>query len=151
MVAQRMKARLVPSLLVAALLQVAPLAFAKDSNCQFRARGLSMNFGALDPSSGSNVAAGLSAATLGADQAGDCQQLTMTIDGDSGQNGTRRLRNAAGTDFIPYALVGLPAAMPAPGNTKYTTFSFSGMILWNSYANATAGSYSDTVIISVTP
>lgn len=135
-------------------LAVAGPASGKDTVCQFQARGLSMSFGALNPSSGISATAILSAATLNSDKAGDCdKKLTMTIDGDGGQSfsGSRRLRNVAGTDFIPYTLVGLPIQTGAPGNGKYVTFTFSGTILWSSYADASAGSYSDTVMISVTP
>jgi spore coat protein U-like protein len=149
-----MKSRLVLRLFAIAVLCAAPPAFAKDRLCQFQARGLSMSFGSLDPSSGSNATAVMSAATLNADKAGDCDRpVTMVIDGDGGQNysGSRRLRNATGTNFIPYTLVGLPITSSGPGNNVYAPFTFSGQILWSSYANAPAGTYSDTVMISVTP
>lgn len=141
-------------LLTTTLVAVAEPVSAGDLACAFQARGLSMSFGALNPNSGANATALLSAATLNADRAGDClKQVTMTIDGDPGQSfsGSRRLRNAAGTDFISYTLVGLPITSAGPGNTKYANFAFSGTILWSAYANASAGSYSDTVMISVTP
>ena len=140
--------------LATALVAVAASVRAGDLICGFQARGLSMSFGALNPSSGTNATAVMSAATVNADQAGDCLSLvTVTIDGDAGQSfsGSRRLRNVAGTDFIPYTLVGLPISRAGPGNKKYTSFTFSGQILWSAYANASAGSYSDTVMISITP
>jgi spore coat protein U-like protein len=76
----------------------------------------------------------------------------MTIAGDNGLNfnGTRNLKSAAG-DLIPYSLAGLPQSRSGPGNDNYVPFTFNGSILWSAYANASAGSYSDTVIISVTP
>ena len=122
---------------------------AADTTCQFRSKGLSMSFGALNPSSGSNVLV----AVTGASTAGDCiAGVTMTISGDNGlnYNGTRNLKNAAG-DRIAYSLVGLPQSRSGPGNKNYVPFTFNGAILWNDYANAPAGGYSDTVIISVSP
>ncbi|MGH8832117.1 MAG: spore coat protein U domain-containing protein [Polaromonas sp.] len=135
----------------AALLGVALPAYASGNNCQFQARGLSMSFGALNPASGSDVTVAVSASTPDANRAGDCNR-TMTISGDNGLNfsGSRRLKNTAGTDFIAYSLVGLPVSLSA-GNGSYALFTFSGTIPWSAYANASAGSYSDTVLISVTP
>ena len=138
----------------AALLGAALPAYGADKICQFQARGLSMSFGALNPSSGTDVTVAVSASTLNANKAGDCvPSVTMTIDGDNGLNfsGSRRLKNTAGTDFIDYSLGGLPLSSPGPGNNKYQTFTFNGTILGRAYADASAGSYSDTVMISVTP
>lgn len=140
---------LLASLLTAAGLGLAVPAHAGDKLCQFQTKGLSMSFGALNPSSGSNVLVAVSGGTT----AGDCvAQVTMTISGDNGLNytGTRNLKNAAGS-FIAYSLIGLPQSSPGPGNTKYVAFTFNGSILWSDYANAPAGTYSDTVIISVSP
>ena len=124
-------------------------AYAADLVCQFRNKGLSMSFGALNPGSGNNVLVAVSGGTT----AGDCvAQVTMTISGDNGlnYNGTRNLKNAAG-DLIAYSLVGLPQSRSGPGNRNYVPFTFNGAILWNDYANAPAGAYADTVIISVSP
>ena len=102
----------------------------------------------LDPSSNSDVIISLSPAYL----VGDCAPgQRMTISGDNGlnYNGTRNLKNGNG-DLIPYNL-GLPLNMPGPGNGQYVPFPFNGTILGRAYANASAGSYSDQVIISVTP
>ena len=76
----------------------------------------------------------------------------MIISGDNGLNfnGSRNLRSAAG-DLIAYDLVGLPQTSRGPGNGNYATFTFNGSILWSAYASAPSGSYSDTVIISITP
>lgn len=128
-------------------------AFSRDLLCGFQAKGLSMSFGALDPSSNLTVTVPVSASTFNANTAGDCQLVTMTISGNDGLNfsGSRRLKNAAGTDFIPYSLVGLPLNSAAPGNSRYPVFTFNGVVAGNAYANASAGSYSDTVVISVNP
>lgn len=141
------------SIAAAALLGVALPAYSNGNNCLFQARGLSMSFGTLNPASGSNVTVAVAAASLNADKAGDCAPgQPMIISGDNGTNfnGTRRLKNTAGTDFIDYSL-GLPLSSNGPGNNNYMTFTFNGTILGSAYANASAGSYSDTVLISVTP
>ena len=145
---------LLGSVAVVALMGVTLPAYGGDRVCGFQASGLSMSFGTLNPSSGADVTTAVSAASLNADKAGDClTSVTMKIDGDNGLNfnGSRRLKNAAGTDFIPYSLAGLPLSSPGPGDRKYQSFTFNGIVLGSAYANAAAGSYSDTVIISVTP
>lgn len=132
--------------LAAGLLATTLPAYAVGNNCSFKSLGLSLNFGALNPASGSNVVVPVSGATA----VGDCAPgQRMTISGDSGQNGNRNLKNAAG-DLISYSL-SLPITMAGPGNSQYVALTFNGSILWSAYANASAGSYSDQVIISVTP
>lgn len=124
-------------------------AYANGNNCGFQSKGLSLSFGILNPGSGFDVVVPVS----GASTAGDCAPgQTMTITGDSGLNfnGTRNLKSAAG-DLIPYSLAGLPQSRSGLGNGNYVPFTFNGSILWSAYANAPIGSYSDTVIISVTP
>lgn len=119
-------------------------AYAKGNDCSFQVKGLSLSFGVLNPGSGANAIAPVS----GRSTAGDCAPgQTMTIAGD---NGSRNLKNATG-DLIPYSLEGLPQSRSGPGNDNYVPFTFSGVIQWSDYANAPAGVYSDTVIISVTP
>lgn len=131
----------------------APSAYAKGNDCSFQASGLSLSFGTLNPASGSNVTVAMTPSTLGASLVGDCAPgQNLLISGDNGLNfnGSRRLQNMAGTDFIAYSL-NLPWTARGPGNGAYTNFTFNGTLLWSAYANASAGSYSDTVMISVTP
>jgi spore coat protein U-like protein len=131
------------------------LAWANGGSCLFQAKGLTLSFGALDPSSGVNATAGMSPSTANANKAGDCQPTnnTMTLSADNGLNfsGSRRLKNAASADFIRYSLTGVPVTLARPGNSTYTTFAISGTILATDYQDARAGSYSDTVIITVSP
>lgn len=125
-------------------------AFARNGSCAFQAKGLALSFGTLDPSSGVTVTAPAAAATLNADQAGDCRRVTMVFSADNGLhfNGSRRMSN--GTDTIPYSLT-LPASQTAPGNNKYIRFVISGTVQPSAYQNASAGQYSDSVTITVTP
>lgn len=124
-------------------------AYAKGNDCSFQVKGLSMNFGELNPGSGVNAIAQVS----GASTAGDCAPgHTMVIAGDNGlnYNGSRNLKNVAG-NLIPYSFISLPQSQSGPGNSDYVPFTFSGVVQWSGYANASAGLYFDTVIISVTP
>ncbi|MBE7939695.1 spore coat protein U domain-containing protein [Ramlibacter aquaticus] len=137
------------SLLAIACL-VAPPAYALNGTCTFEAKGLALSFGTLDPSSNTTVTAPAAAATLHADQVGSCRGVTMMFSADNGLNfnGSRQMTN--GTDFIPYSIT-LPASQPAPGNNKWITLIINGSVLGGSYQNASAGNYSDTVMITVSP
>lgn len=130
-------------------------AWANGGNCLFQAKGLTLSFGALNPSSGANVTVAMSPSTANANKAGDCQPTnnTMTLSADNGLNfsGSRRLKNDASADFIRYSLTGVPVTLPRPGNGTYTSFAISGTILATDYQDARVGSYSDTVIITVSP
>lgn len=135
-----------------ALWLAAAPALALNDSCSFRGGGAALAFGSLDPSAASNVTVPV---TLGTLEVGDCKPDTQTlsITADNGQNfsgGTRRMSNGAG-GYIAYSLTGLPLTANRPGNNRYAAFTFSGSVLGTAYQNATAGSYSDVVIISVTP
>jgi spore coat protein U-like protein len=141
-------------LIAAALLGFTPFALAAGSTCLFQAKGLAMSFGTLDPSNAVTVTVPIAAATLNANRVGDCpSSRTMIIDADPGLNflGSRRMRKGATSDYIPYSLTGLPWSQSGPGNSNYMNFTFSGTVAGTAYEGASAGSYSDTVIITVTP
>lgn len=126
-------------------------AFANGNTCLFQAKGLALNFGTLNPSSGATVSVPVAAATLNANAVGDCASgKTMVFTADNGLHfsGSRRMTN--GTDFIPYSIT-LPANQPGPGNGIYIKFTFTGTVASTSYQNASAGNYGDTVTLTVTP
>ena len=138
---------------------VVPSVFAADTVCNFRAKGLNLNFGIINPSIVQNIVRPITVATTFANQAGDCtagSNMTVDIVGSS----TRLLVN--GINTISYTISGFPIVLPRPGNappgnpgTGYVTWfspgQLQGTILWSAYANAPAGSYIDNVILSVTP
>lgn len=140
-------------LLLAALLLLAGIApaHAKDFLCGFQATGLALNFGSLDPSNAVQVVKSVQAVNLNANNVGDCNggpTLTISIVGGT----SRTLSN--GTDTIPYTIAGFPITMPQPGNNRYVNFlspAMTGTISAGTYANASAGTYTDTVTISVSP
>lgn len=131
-------------------------AWARNNSCLFRATGgLNLSFGTLDPSNAVTVTVPVAAVSLNSDRAGDCRPTsqTMTISADNGQNfggGSRRMRSAAG-NFIPYSLTALPITRNRPGNNTYVPFTFNGVVTATAYQDAPAGTYADTVTISVNP
>lgn len=138
------------ALLAAGGLGASP-AFANGNVCLFQAKGLALNFGPLNPSSGATVTIPVAAATLNANKVGDCspgQTIVFSADNGSHFSGSRRMTN--GTDFIPYSIA-LPANTSGPGNGSYVTFTFTGTVVGTGYQNASAGSYSDRVTLTVTP
>lgn len=135
-------------------------AHAADKVCNFRAKGLSLNFGVLNPSIARDVSQPVVAAITNADMAGDCVgngNMTISISGSN----SRQL--VSGINTINYTISGLPISLPQPGNapnnnpgigyvTWFTAASqLQGNIVWSAFANAPAGNYSDSVTILINP
>lgn len=123
---------------------------AAGSNCSFRADGtMLLAFGTVDPSSAGPIVRSVTPGAVA--EIGDCKNFTMRVTADMGlysSGGIRRMRNAAGTSFIPYALA-LPADQPMPGNGTYVPVGITGTITAPDYENARAGDHNDTVIVTV--
>lgn len=138
---------------VALALACAAPAQAKDAACGFQATGLGLAFGNLDPSNAVQVVRPVQAVNADAGNVGDCDAagatMTISVVGAS----ARQLSNGAG-GTIPYTLAGFPITMGQPGNKVYANFlsaALTGTIEAGAYADAPAGTYTDTVIISVSP
>ena len=107
-------------------------------------------FGTLDPSSGVNV-------TQTATVSFWCSQGTSySISPDNGlhydgANTTRRMKGPGASDFIAYSLSPASATGTGAGTSTALNLAFSGTVQGSSYVNATVGSYSDTVVITITP
>ena len=143
---------LLPALAALLLASGAP-AHGKDSACAFQAIGLALAFGTLDPSNAIEVVKPVRAVNAGAGNVGDCSiaagTMTVSVIGST----SRQLTNGAG-GAIPYELRGFPVVLPQPGNKAYSSFlavDLTGRIAAGAYADAPAGTYWDTVTISVTP
>lgn len=138
------------ALVITAALGIASPTYAKGNDCLFQSKGLSANFQDLNP--GSEDLRKLP--VLGAYLVGDCapgQRMVIAAGDGKNFNGTRNLLGDTG-DLIPYSLEELPQTGSGPGNGEYVPFfTFFVSISWSAYADASAGSYSDSVIISVTP
>ena len=146
------------AILMLNVLAVSPM-FAADTVCNFRARGLNLSFGMIDPSIVQTISKPITVQTTFANQAGDCVvggNMTMSIVGSS----SRQLVN--GVNTINYSISGFPIVLPKPGNAPngnpgsgfvawFTPGQLQGTILWSDYADAPAGNYLDNITISVNP
>lgn len=157
---RRFTSQLLFAVLIALNAGVFMPAYAADTVCNFRARGLSLNFGVLNPSIVQDIIQPVTVATTFANMAGDCTgggNMTISIVGPS----SRQL--VSGINSINYSILGLPISLPRPGNAPngnpasgYATWftpgpQLQGNLLWSAFADAPAGNYSDTVTISVNP
>lgn len=135
-------------------LMLAPVpAHAKDTACGFQATGLRLAFGNLDPSNAVQVVRTVQAVNAGAGNVGDCSAVAGTLTISVVGATSRQLSNGAG-GTIPYTLAGFPITMGQPGNRAYVNFlsaALTGTIAAGAYADAPAGTYTDTVTLSVTP
>ncbi|ABA89301.1 sigma-fimbria adhesin, putative [Syntrophotalea carbinolica DSM 2380] len=106
--------------------------------------GGTLAFGNLDPTNAVEVTASSTAVTV------TCTNGTAyTLSGDDGDHavaGQKYLDN--GTSTIPYS-VSIPAGGTGTGAAVGVTID--GTIAANSYNTATAGTYTDTILLSVNP
>lgn len=134
--------------------------WAADGSCLFRARGLSLNFGVLDPSITAAVNKPVVATTTFADMAGDCKPTSATMTISIQGSASRQLIN--GTNTIDYMITGLPITLNRPGNAPpgnpangFTTWfapnQIQGVIQWSAFADVPAGDYTDSVTVLITP
>lgn len=145
--------RLVLAAAAAAACVCASPAWAKDTLCGFQATGLALTFGPLDPSNAVQVVKVVQAANVNAGNVGDCNASGATLS-VSVIGGTSRQLTGPPGGAIPYTLAGFPISMPEPGNNRYANFlsvGLTGTIAQGAYADAPAGTYSDTVTITVSP
>lgn len=116
--------------------------------CKFVSGTSTLNFGALDPSSSSDVN-GSGTTTFWCTKG-----TTQTLSAGNGANwdgSKRNIKLTTGTDLIPYSLTLTPDGGTNQGPGSPRTLTISGTILNADYIDKTAGSYSDTVTLTVTP
>ncbi len=118
--------------------------------CKFSAPKTStLDFGPLDPSTPVLVNGATSTqfwCTKGVS--------TDVISADLGANpagATRQMKNIAGADLIPYSLTLTPVAGANAGPASPRTLNIAGSVLAADYTSKTAGSYSDTVTLTINP
>jgi spore coat protein U-like protein len=143
-----------------ALIAVAGTGRAADSNtltvtasvtptCKFSSATSTLGFGALDPSVGTDVNASNTTqfwCTKGV--------TTDAVSAGNGLNfaaGKRGMRDTVSSDVIPYSLTLTKDANPNAGPTAPRTLTLAGTVLGTDYSGKAAGSYSDTVTITLTP
>ncbi len=122
------------------------------SNCKFRSATAALNFGILDPSNPVNKSVNTS---INFRCAGSAPIATFFITDDDGLYETgldaNRMRHTTiNTEYIPYTFTLNPTSGTVPKNTDQT-LSISGTVNGTDYQNAATGTYSDTVVITLTP
>lgn len=80
---------------------------------------------------------------------------SYTVTGNDGANsvtaGARRMKHATLTEYIPYSF-SYTATGTGTGKTTPITLTLSSATVANTdFVNASAGSYADTVVLSITP
>lgn len=123
------------------------------SNCKFNApSSASLAFGTIDPSGLANVTA---TASLVVRCGGSAPNATFAITDDSGLYktgpGAYRMRHAVTTTaFLGYSVGYSPQTATIPKNTDQTIM-ITGTITAAQYGNAIAGSFADTVTLTISP
>jgi len=116
--------------------------------CKFVSGTSTLNFGALDPSSSSDVN-GSGTTTFWCTKG-----TTQTLSAGNGANwdgSKRNMLDTVSSDKIPYTLTLTPDGGTNQGPGSPRTLTINGTILNADYISKTAGSYSDTVTLNITP
>ena len=130
---------------------VSAVVLSKNS-CIFSTTTAILNFGILDTANSNDVTPSTSFNFI---CHGASNPATFSMDQDYGLYktgpGANRMRHATNTTkFLNYTLTLNPSSGTVPKN-QAQTLTVSGKVLATDYQNAYAGSYSDTVVISLNP
>lgn len=120
------------------------------SNCKFSTTTAALAFGTLDPGNPVDVTR---TATLTVRCGGSAANATYLITDDDGlhQSGAERMQHAlTSTEFLPYSFSYAPASATILKNADQT-ITVTGTVTGANYQNALAGSYSDTVTLTLAP
>jgi spore coat protein U-like protein len=116
--------------------------------CRFNSGG-TIAFGTLDPSTALDVNG-----TVGQPAFWCTKGATYTISDDSGLNeataGARKMKHATLTDLIPYSMT-YTATGTGAGKTSPTSMNIAATVLNADYVNVSAGSYADTITLTIAP
>ncbi len=116
--------------------------------CKFSTATSTLDFGALDPSVGTNVNGSTST------QFWCTKGTTQTLAAGNGANwdgAKRNMKLTTGTDVIPYTLTLTPDGNPNVGPGSLRTLTIAGQVLGTDYTGKTTGSYADSVTLTITP
>lgn len=117
------------------------------ANCQITGSA-PVPFGALDPSSNGTVTATGSVSFWCTKGAG----WSLTANNGANATGTqKRMKGPGAADFIPYTLTLATSSGSGAGAGTPVTVNANGSVASTAFANATQGTYSDTVTVSITP
>lgn len=154
-----MRNKILPILTVLFVMVVSLNAFAADSGtvninatvvgtCKFTTNTANINV-SLDPSTGGTVVGSNSLAFW-------CtKNASYTVSDDDGLYETgpnaNRVFNSSANEYIPYSFTYTPTSGTGNGPQNPITLSVSASFAQTDYQNASAGTYTDTVTISVNP
>ena len=119
-----------------------------NGTCKFRTGG-TIIFGALDPNSGVDVDGTITQPTFWCSKG-----LGYTISDDNGLHESGSTHNMLGpsADLIPYTFTYSDTGTGSgAGSTNTKTMNIASTVLGADYINATHGSYSDTVTLTIPP
>lgn len=136
-------------LLLGALLLLAASGAAMAQSCVFRNPPPGgITFPALDPSNATVVTASTQV-RIRCTGAGVPPPASWGFTGLYGTNPNLRMKHATLNAYIPYSVGNPPSLLRTTGSGQ--TYLVTATILPASYVNAYAGTYSDTLTISITP
>lgn len=118
--------------------------------CKFSTGTSTLAFGGMDPSSAADATAAGSVTfwcTRGASYS------LVDDDGlhETAPNANRMQHTTDTTEYIPYSLSLSPTSGSGSGPSTPVTLTINGTVANADYVNALAGSFGDTVVITVTP
>lgn len=117
--------------------------------CKFVSGTAALAFGTLDPAAGTDVNAS------GTTQFWCTKGVTTDAAGaDNGlywDGSKRNMRDTVSGDSIPYTMSLTPDANPNAGPVSPRTLTINGSVLGTDYTGKSAGSYADTVVLTITP
>ncbi|MGE0498144.1 MAG: spore coat protein U domain-containing protein [Ramlibacter sp.] len=139
-----------PLLVAAADTQNLNVTATVTGKCKFTSSVQTFGFGALDPSA-AVLTNGAGAAVTYKCTKGTASAGVTAGNGSNFSGGSRRMTN--GTDFIPYSLTlsGGTQTGLGFGSGNDLNLTLAGSVAAADYENASAGSYSDTVLLSISP
>lgn len=140
-----------PALADSATISIGATVLSKN-NCKFKAPGAAtLTFGNIDPASTANATA---TATLTLRCGGASPTVVYALDHDSGLYKTgvnaNRVKHATLNEYLSYTLTLTPASGSIPKNTDQVV-TLTGTITPANFQNATAGAYTDTVVLTLSP
>lgn len=122
-----------------------------SATCKFFSTAQTLTFGTVDPSSAGPISGSGASVSYKCTKGTAATGVTLST-GANPQAGVRRMGN--GTDFIPYSLSLTGGTQTGAGFGSAVTASaltFTSAIVATDYQNVSAGSYTDTVVMSITP
>lgn len=122
------------------------------SNCKFSSASAALAFGTLDPGNPVDVTV---STTVGFRCMGSAPIATFLITDDDGMHETapnrnRMQRTSLPASFLPYGMTLSPATATVPKNAPQI-LTVTGTVLGVDYQNAAAGTYADTVVVTIEP